>query len=236
VTPAAAIQVTPDLPPCREQLLAPIDADALRPMLAPRRTLLLVIDIQNDFAAPQGAMGRLGLDLSAAEAAIDRIEALLAAARACGVAAGFARVLTSAERESRALRLFHERRFGDMAGTAICRDGSWGAEHYRLSPCPGDLQIGKRLYSCFESTALARQLHERGIDTIVITGMTTDCCVSSTVRHGFELGFNLFIAADACADYEDAAHRAELAALGRHCALLTDSARVRAAWTQTADR
>ncbi len=204
--------------------------DAMAEMTAPDRTLLLVIDVQVDFAAAHGAMGQVGLDLSAVEAAIERIERLIGAARDRGVAVCFARVVTRPETDPRALRLLHRRTGQDASAAAICRAGTAGADYHRVRPQPGDLEISKTLYSCFVGTGLEATLRGRGIDTLVVTGMTTDCCVDSTVRDGFHRDFNLFVVADACADYDPAGHAASLDALGRSFAILVDSDTVIAGW------
>ncbi len=194
------------------------------------RALLLVIDVQVDFASPDGAMGRYGLNLSGVDAMIGRTEALIAAARRAGVAVGFARVVTTPETDSRALRLLHARTGRDAAGMAICRDGTDGADYYRLRPQPGDLEIVKRLYSCFVGTDLAATLAARGIDTLVIAGMTTECCVDSTVRDAFHRDINVFLVADACTAYSEGEHVGALLALGASCAVLVDSDTVIAGW------
>ncbi|WP_428374308.1 isochorismatase family cysteine hydrolase [Lichenicoccus sp.] len=194
------------------------------------RTLLLVIDIQVDFASPHGAMGRCGLDLSGVETMIDRTQTLVAAARDAGVPVGFARVVTAPETDPRALRLLHARTGRDASAAAICREGTAGADYYRLRPQPGDLEIAKRLYSCFVGTELADFLAARGIDTLVVAGMTTECCVDSTVRDAFHRDLNVFVAADACIAYSEAAHVHALAALGSSCAVLVASDTVLAGW------
>lgn len=202
--------------------------------VSPARTLLLVIDIQVDFAAPDGAMGRYGLDLSGAEAAIPRIRALIAAARTVGVRVGFARVVTRPETDARAMRLFYERTGRDPDDAAICRAGTPGADYHLLRPEPGDIEIEKPLYSCFVGTDLAGILAERRIDTLVVTGMTTECCVDSTVRDAFHRDINVFVAADACTAYDVAEHHAALRALGGNCAVLVHSDTVMAGWAAVA--
>lgn len=203
---------------------------AMREMAAPGRTLLLVIDVQVDFAAPDGAMGRLGLDLRAGAAAIGRIEALVAAAREAGVAACFSRVVTRPETDPPVLRALHRRQGLGAAALAICREGTPGADFHRLRPAPGDLTVEKTRYSCFVGTGLEAMLRARGIDTIVAAGLTTDCCVDSTVRDAFHRDFHVVVAADACADYEDRHHRAALDVLGRHFAVAVRSDTVIAGW------
>ena len=197
---------------------------------AAARTLLLVIDVQVDFASPDGAMGRYGLDLSGVEAMIDRTQALVAAARDAGVPVGFARVVPPPETDSRALRLLHARTGRDVSAAAICRDGTEGAEYYRLRPQLGDVEIAKRLYSCFAGTDLAEVMAARGLDTLVVAGMTTECCVDCTVRDAFHRDINVFVVADACMAYSEAEHVHALAAMGSSCAVLVDSDTVRAGW------
>lgn len=194
------------------------------------RTLLLVIDIQVDFAAPHGAMGGYGLDLSGAERAIERIRPLVAAARAAGVAVGFARVVTRPETDRQAMRLLYERTGRDPDAAAICRAGTEGADYWMLRPEPGDLEIAKPLYSCFVGTDLGPILAARGIDTLVLTGMTTECCVDSTARDAFHRDLNVFVVADACTAYDHDEHVAALRALGSNCAVLVDSRTVLAGW------
>lgn len=212
--------------------LNPLPPAVMAQAAAATRTLLLVIDVQVDFASPDGAMGRFGLDLSGVEAMIDRAEALIAAARRAGVPVGFARVVTTPDTDSRALRLFHARTGRDASAAAICRDGTAGADYYRLRPRDGDVVIGKRLYSCFHGTDLAAILAGRGIDTLVVAGMTTECCVDSTVRDAFHRDVNVFLVADACAAYGEAEHVGALSALGQSCAVLVDADTVIAGWTQ----
>lgn len=194
------------------------------------RTLLLVIDLQVDFAAPHGTMGRLGLDLSDVEAAIPRIAALAAAARLAGVAVCFSRVVTRPETDGRALRRLYRLTGRDPDGLAICRAGTEGAGYWGLRPEAGDLEISKPLYSCFAGSGLAPMLAARGIDTLVVAGLTTECCVDSTVRDAFHRDLGVFVVADACAAYDRAEHAAALRVLGSSFAVLVSSGTMIAGW------
>lgn len=198
-------------------------------MVAPTRTALIVVDVQVDFAAPDGLIGRFGVDLAPAEAAIDRIETLLAAAREAGVTVGFMRVMTRPETDSTALRTWMERR-GTPGDEGICRVGSGGEDYYRLFPRPGDIEIEKRVYSSFHGTDLEAQLRSRGIDTLVMTGLTTECCVDSTTRDAFHRDFHTFVVSDACAAYDADMHSHALKALSENTSLLVTTDAVIAAW------
>ncbi|EGD60807.1 isochorismatase hydrolase [Novosphingobium nitrogenifigens DSM 19370] len=197
--------------------------------LAPSRTALIVVDIQVDFASARGVLGGYGVDMTEAEVVVDRIEEMIAAARKAGVTVGFMRVMTRPETDSDALRTWMARR-GTPGGEAICRIGSGGEAYYRVTPEPGDIEIEKLAYSSFHGTDLDAQLRARGIDTLVIAGISTDCCVDSTTRDAFHHNFHAFVVSDACTAYGDDLHYAALKAMSLHCALLTRTADVVAAW------
>ncbi|MFS3135484.1 cysteine hydrolase family protein [Gluconacetobacter sacchari] len=198
--------------------------------IAPVRAALLVIDIQNDFGAPGFAMAQAGMDLPPVEAAITRTEALLAAARAAGVACGFVRVVTRPETDTRALKRFMARQ-GMPEAMAICRHGTEGAAYYRVAPRAGDIEIEKTLYSAFVGTDLEVRLHAAGIETVVLCGLTTDCCVDSTARDAFHKDFDVFIARDACAAFDSRTHENALAILAAHSATPVSTDDIIAAWT-----
>ncbi len=207
-----------------------VDPAQLPGMLDPSRTALVVIDVQEDFAGPSGAMGRIGVDMSRIEPAIDRIQALIAAARAAGGHVAFARVVTRPETDSSALRLLSVRKGRSPDSVGICRAGAPGAGYYRVAPESGDLQVQKRLFDSFHETSFDADLRERGIDTLVFVGFTTDCCVDATARAAFHRNYNVFVVSDACDAYDPDLHHWALKALQKNVALLTSTAAVLAAW------
>jgi biuret amidohydrolase len=208
-----------------------VEPSALPPMIVPSRTALVIIDVQEDFISPTGAAGNWGIDMSIFEPPLAKIEQLIAAARAAGVTQVYVRVVTKAETDPNALKLLHERKGRPPEALAICRAGTPGADFYRIAPDVEDIRIEKVLYSSFVGTDLDEQLKARGVDTLVVVGFTTECCVDSTVRDAFHRDYSVFVVADACAAYEEALHYGALNALSKNCALLTDSASVLAAWS-----
>jgi nicotinamidase-related amidase len=219
----------PRLPPL-SPLPDTVDAALLGPMLLPARTALVIIDVQNDFVAPDGALGLAGVDMAPLAAPLERIEALIAAARARDVTVVFVRLVTRPETDSNALKLMTARKGQAADSVALCRAGTPGADYYRLLPRAGDMEIDKALYSAFVGTTFERQLRERGLDTLLVCGFTTECCVDSTVRDAFHRDFNVFLAEDACAAYLPDLHHASLNALGLSFALLVNSCAVELAW------
>ncbi|MFD2137033.1 cysteine hydrolase family protein [Novosphingobium resinovorum] len=98
-------------------------------------------------------------------------------------------------------------------------------------PQPGDIEVSKLVYSSFHGTDLEQQLRTRGIDTLVMTGLTTECCVDSTTRDAFHRDFHTFVVSDACAAYEPDLHAHALKALAANTSLLVTTDAVMAAWS-----
>lgn len=207
-----------------------VAASELKDMLPPAHTALVVIDVQTDFAAPFGLLGQVGADLSTVEPALDRIEALIAAARKAGATVAFMRVVTRPETDPPALKTLMRRR-GIPGGEAICRIADGGADYYRVVPEPGDIEIEKLMFNSFHKTDLDEQLRARGIETLVMTGFSTDCCVDQTARDAFHRDYNVFVVSDACAAYEPDLHSGTLNVLQKNCVLLVDTDAVTAAWS-----
>ena len=196
--------------------------------IAPGRTALLVIDCQVDFGAPDGAMGRQGVDMTAPQAALGKAQALVEAARAAGVPVVFVRLLTPAKGVDPMLREAWERRGESVPD--LCVEGTHGAEFTGPLPQAGEKIISKTRYSAFANTGLAGQLHGQGVDTLVLAGLTTECCVASSAWDGFERDFHIFIAADACAAYEKDLHDHALEALALNGATVCDTSDFAALW------
>ena len=197
--------------------------------LAPRRTALVIVDMQADFALADGALGQAGVDLSTVPAALAAAERLAEGARAADVPVIFVGLQTSAKTDSPAWR---ERawRLDQDAGADLCRRGEPGADFVGPRPQPGERVIAKRRYSAFFDTDLHATLMAMKVDTLVVCGLTTECCVDFTVRDAFQLDYQVFIAADACAAYEPDLHEGALKALALNCAIVVDSSDVIGAW------
>ena len=205
--------------------------NALRAWIAPARTALVIVDAQTDFASPEGAMGRAGANLSAVPAALAAARRLADAARAAGAPVVFVGLMTAPEDDSAAWAERLRRQGGDPAADlALCRTGTLGAAFVGPIPLVGEPVVPKLRYSGFFRTDLDAQLQRLGVDTLVVAGLTTDCCVDCTVRDAFHLDYHVFVAADACAAYDAALHAATLKSLAINCAILVTTDQVEAAW------
>jgi nicotinamidase-related amidase len=201
----------------------------LREWIAPERTALLLVDMQVDFAEPDGAMGKSGKDLSMIAAALRNAALLADAARAAQVPCLFARLITRQSDETDLLREWKERR-GTEDDAPLCQEGTRGAEFVGPQPRGKEAVFSKNRYDEFSGTGLDAHLRGLKRDTLVIAGLTTECCVDSTARDAFERDYHVFIAADAVAAYEKDLHDGALKALEVNCAILKSSADILSAW------
>jgi ureidoacrylate peracid hydrolase len=205
--------------------------DGLAAWIAPKRTAVLVIDIQVDFASPDGALGAY-VDMAVVQPAIAAAERLVDAARAAGAPVVFVGLFTTPQTDSPSWKERMRRRGGDPDNeSALCRDGEVGSAFYGPEPKAGEIVVKKTRYSGFVGTDLDARLKALGVDTLVVAGLTTECCVDSTVRDAFSLDYHVFVAEDACAAYEDDIHVASLKVMELNSAILTDTAAIAAAWS-----
>jgi ureidoacrylate peracid hydrolase len=202
---------------------------ALKGWLAPSRTVLLLVDCQGDFASPDGLMARQGHDVTEAQAALRNAALLADAARKTGVPCLFARLVTRPGDETPVLKEWKSRR-GQGDDPLLCREGSAGAEFVGVAPLPGEAVFSKSRYNAFAGTGLDAHLKTLKRDTLVIAGLTTECCVDSTARDAFEHDYHVFIASDAVAAYEPDLHQGALKALALNCATLAPTGDILSAW------
>ena len=181
------------------------------------RSALLIIDMQRDFLEPGGFGAALGNDVSLLKAAVEPIRKVLKAARAAGL-------LVIHTREGHrpdladAPPLKVDR--GDPA-TRIGAPGPMGRILVRgepghdiipeLYPVAGEPVIDKPGKGAFYQTDLELMLKNRGIETLLVCGVTTEVCVNTTIREANDRGFRCIAVSDGCASYFPDFHAAGLA-------------------------
>jgi len=181
------------------------------------RAALLLIDMQRDFLEPGGFGAALGNDVTRLQAAVGPCRAVLAAARAAGLLVihtreGHRPDLSDAprlkvERGDPALRIGAP---GPM-GRILVRGEPGHDIVAELYPEPGEPVIDKPGKGAFFATDLDLMLRNRGIETLLVGGVTTEVCVNTTVREANDRGYRCVVLADCCASYFAEFHAAGLA-------------------------
>ena len=178
------------------------------------RTALLPIDLQRGFDhSPWDPAARNNPALEA------NGRRLLAAWRACGAP------------------LLHVRHDSIHAGSPLHPAHAGNAFRPGFEPLPGEPTVAKSVNAAFIGTDLDLRLRRLGVATLVLFGISTDMCVSTTARVGANLGYDVIVVGDACACFAlpdgdggviaaDTIHRAHLATLRAEFARVVDTASV----------
>jgi nicotinamidase-related amidase len=198
---------------------APITVD-------PRRTALLVIDVQRYFVSPHHPFAQACEKLVPGVTAgyFERVESTVVPNIQC---------LQECFRSRRLPIIYTGTGSGtgdgrdlpqwlkdfDQLGLALLgrriwppvNDPSWQIDD-RLAPQPGELVLNKTSSGPLNSTGLDQTLHHLGVKTLIVTGLTTDVCVTQTARETADRGFQVIIAEDACTTLSEELHRSALQA------------------------
>jgi ureidoacrylate peracid hydrolase len=173
--------------------------------LEPKKSAILIIDMQNDFCHPEGAFGKSGLNLATVHQMIPVLKRFVDTARTLGVEIVHVRSFHDEKYLSPPMRA-RNRQLGRER--AICPEGGWGSEFYEIIPVGNEMVVTKHTYSAFIGTDLQQRLVTQGTEALMVTGVLTNVCCESTLRHGFMLGFYTFLVEDCCASIDQAAHLA----------------------------
>jgi ureidoacrylate peracid hydrolase len=205
----------------------------LEEKVAPEHTALLVVDVQRDFCASDGAFGGLGRDLSRVQEMLPALEHLVESARGADVTVIFLRYAQTPATES---EVHLEQRGRGRADIAYCVEGTPGAGFYRIEPTARETVVTKHRYSGFINTDLDLILRSGGIRTLVMTGVATNGCVEATARDGFMHDYYIVFAADGAATYSPELHNATLANIRDAYGVVATCEQLTAIWNTVAER
>jgi len=183
----------------------------------PAHAAVIIIDMQRDFVEPGGFGETLGNDVSILQAVVAPLKVVLADARQRGLTVihtreGHLPDLSDCP-PAKLLRGAPSLRIGDPGpkGRILIR-GEYGHDIIDdLAPMPGELVVDKPGKGSFHATGLHEHLVASGITSLVVTGVTTEVCVHTTVREANDRGYECLVLSDCVGSYFPAFQEAALA-------------------------
>lgn len=180
--------------------------------LDPSRTAVLALHWQVNVIEPQGFFGGMLAAPIAASGVVARASAFHDAVRRLGVAVFFTR-FTIPEGEGALVRNTGFMNAVASAQESFRPDAPGAGLIDAMTVGERDLVIDNQRLSGLAASPLPDKLAERGIDTVLVTGVATNLTVEQTARQGTDLGFTVHVVSDCVAAADDATHQASLASL-----------------------
>jgi biuret amidohydrolase len=175
--------------------------------LEPKKSALIVIDMQRDFVEPGGFGETLGNDVTRLQAIIPATAALIAGFRKAGLTIVHTRECHRPDLSdcppAKKDRGNPKLRIGDPGPMGrILISGEPGADIVpELYPVEGEIILDKPGKGAFYATPLGDMLKERGVTQLVFAGVTTEVCVQTTMREANDRGYECLLAEDATESY-----------------------------------
>ena len=187
------------------------------------KSVLLIVDMQNDFLHPEGSFGRRArehpeadIDLPFPVGTVPNVKRLADTFRAAGRPVVYIAHVLKPDYSSNAQFPYWRLNISGGGNQTHCVEGTWGADIVdELKPHEGEHLVAKKGFGGFSNTPLDTILRAMGITTCVVTGVTTCVCVSNTVRGGVEHNYRTILVSDATAEVNKEAHEAELKTMNR---------------------
>jgi ureidoacrylate peracid hydrolase len=162
---------------------------------------LLIIDVQNGFVSKGGSYDLLGMETSNYREIIPKIRDLINLCKNVSIPIFY----TQAVRESSGIdlltnthKILPKAREERIRKNPLCVRGTWDAQTIdEIKPTEEDHIIIKRRDSAFQDTELRVWLQSVGINTLIFCGVDTSICVETSLRDGFNLGYDVILISDA---------------------------------------
>lgn len=209
----------------------------LEDVVRPQHTALIIVDMQKDFCAEGFQCWKAGRDLEPAQSVIPPLKRLLEAARRHGVLVIHVGFLTLRGHLSDSGPWLAQRRRSTYSSELVALEGTEGVRFIDdLAPIEGEVVVYKHRYSGFTGTNLDLILRSKGIRTTVITGVSTNVCVETTLRDAFELGYYVVLPQDCTASWSETLRQATLENVKHRFGHVCDSMDIVRAWNSSSDQ
>ena len=193
---------------------------------------LIVVDMQNGFVAKGGSYDRIGMNTPLYREIIPKLKDLIEFCRNMGIPVFY----TEAVKESSGIDILTNvhnilpKSRQERLKVPICIRGTWdGVTIDELKPKENDPVVIKRRDSAFQDTELRVWLQSLGINLLVFTGIDTSICVETSLREGFNIGYDVMIISDATASGNKRHYETTLERVRDYYGLVMDSERFRKA-------
>jgi len=192
--------------------------ETLQDAIAPRRTALLIIDVQNDFCHED------------CKTMVPRLQGLISVARKAGVFVVYIQnVVLPTSMSDSPPEIARRRKFGMRSEVTV--PGTWGYDIVeQVAPQPTDLVVCKHRMNAFLGTSLDRLLRNQGIETIVCTGMATHGCVMNTAYAALMQDYYVAVVKDCVAAFRRDLHDVALLLMDNTVHYLLESDQLKNLW------
>ena len=193
---------------------------------------LIVVDMQNGFVAKGGSYDRIGMNTPLYREIIPKLKDVIEFCRTMEIPVFY----TEAVKESSGIDILTNvhnilpKSRQERLKVPICIRGTWdGVTIDELKPKENDPVVIKRRDSAFQDTELRVWLQSLGINLLVFTGIDTSICVETSLREGFNIGYDVMIISDATASGDKRHYETTLERVRDYYGLVMDSERFRKA-------
>src|SRR3989339_602199 len=160
---------------------------------------LLIINIQVDFASPDGFAAKLGRKLDPIQEILPRLRLFYRQLKALAVPVIFLQYVARKDLSPVNIRINKDRE----EKARICLLNSRGANLYYFKPGAIDLVLQQRYYDAFAQSRLTSQLQKKNIKTLIVTGIRSELSVAATAKGALNEGYAVIIAKDLIATYQE---------------------------------
>ena len=193
---------------------------------------LIVVDMQNGFVSKGGSYDKIGMNTPNYREIIPKLKDLIEYCRSMGIPIFYTEAVKEASGIDMLTKIhnFLPKSRQERLKVPICIRGTWdGVTMDELKPKEKDPVVIKRRDSAFQDTELRVWLQSEGINLLVFTGIDTSICVETSLREGFNIGYDVMIISDATASGDKRHYETTLERVRDYYGLVMDSERFKRA-------